>query len=147
MWFEDGNTLYALSAKLSDMLDDLSLARVYLIVDALDECDSGQAELSTIIAYSSSRPSSVKWLVASHSKPDIEERLRTASFRARISLELNSCHVLRAVNVFIDFKVSKLREMKSYKDEKESRALYVKRRTGPFFGQLWSVKSLKLRGG
>jgi hypothetical protein len=115
--FEDGNALYALSAILSDILHDSSLTRVYLMVDALDECDSELSQLLDLIVRNISRPSRVKWLVSSRNRPDIEERLRPADSRAKISLELNSCHISRAVNAFIDFKVSKLTELKAYKFE------------------------------
>jgi hypothetical protein len=50
--------------------------------------------------------------VSSRNRPDIEERLRPAGSRAKISLELNSSHISRAINAFIDFKVSKLMELK-----------------------------------
>ena len=52
--------------------------------------------------------------MASHNRPDIEEQLRPDSFFLKISLELNSSHILHAVNVFIDIKVSELVEWKKY---------------------------------
>jgi hypothetical protein len=117
-FFEDINTFYALSAILSDMLhDSTSLARVYLIVDALDECDSELPQLLDLIARNSSEPSRVKWLVSSRNRPDIEEWLRPDGLRVKISLELNSSHISQAVNSFINFKVSKLVERKGYKSE------------------------------
>ena len=61
--FEDRNAFYALSAKLLNILDNSSLARVYLMVDALDKCDYDQLKLLCFIADSSCRPSRVKWLV------------------------------------------------------------------------------------
>ncbi len=53
--FEDRNALYALFTILLDMLDDSSLARVYLMVDAVDECDSDQLKLLDFIADSRSK--------------------------------------------------------------------------------------------
>jgi NACHT domain len=113
--FEDGNTFYALSAILSDMLHNSSLARVYLIVDALDECNSKLSKLLDLIARNTSKPSKVKWLMSSRNRSDIEERLRPKSLCKQISLELNSCHISHTVNAFIDAKVSKLTERKAYK--------------------------------
>jgi hypothetical protein len=115
--FEDGNAFHALSAILSDMLHDSSLARVYLMVDALDECTSKLSQLLDLIARNTSHPSRVKWLVSSRNRSDIEERLRATGSCAKISLELNSCHISHAVNAFIDVKVSKLTERKAYKPE------------------------------
>lgn len=115
--FKDGNTWYALSTILQDILDDSSLARVYLMVDALDECDSNIFRLLDLIADSSSRSSKVKWLVSSRNKPDIEERLRMAHSPAKISLELNSYRISRAVNAFISSRVATLAKLKGYKDD------------------------------
>jgi hypothetical protein len=39
--FQDGNAWTALSATFGDLLHDLDLGPAYLIVVALDECDSG----------------------------------------------------------------------------------------------------------
>ena len=106
---EDTGSLCVLWTILSDMLHDSSLARVYLMVDALDECDSELSQLLDLIAHNTFEPSSrVKWLVSSRSRSSIEVRLRPDKLRSKISLELNSCHISRAVNTFIDFKVSEL---------------------------------------
>jgi hypothetical protein len=99
------------------MLHDSSLTKVYLMVDALDECDFDLLHLLDLITRNSSEPSRVKWLVSSRNRPNIEEWLRPNSLRVKISLELNSCHVSQAVNAFIEFKVSKLTERKGYKNE------------------------------
>ena len=115
--FEDGNAFQALSEIFSDILHDSSLARVYLMVDALDECNSKLSQLLDLIAPNTPHPSRVKWLVSSRNRSDIEERLRATSSCAKISLELNSCHISHAVNAFIDAKVSKLTELKAYKPE------------------------------
>ena len=69
------------------------------------------------IARNTSETSKVKWFVSSRNRPDIEERLRPAGSCAKISLELNSSHISCAVNAIIDFKVSKLMELKGYKAE------------------------------
>jgi hypothetical protein len=109
--FEGPNALYALSTILSDMLNDSSLERVYFIVDALDECDSGLSQLLDVIAPRKPEPSpKVKWLVASRNRPDIEERLRPDRLLLKINLELNASHISCVVNVFIDIKVLELAE-------------------------------------
>jgi len=46
--------------------------------------------------------------MSSRNEPNIEARLRVDNTQ-RLSLELNEEHVSRAVQMFIDFKVSKLR--------------------------------------
>src|SRR5207248_7527624 len=74
--FEGENAFYALRRILLAMLDDLNLARVYLMVDALDECDSELPQLLELIADHNFRPSSrVKWVVTSRNRLDVEELL------------------------------------------------------------------------
>jgi hypothetical protein len=116
--FEGGKVFYDLWRILSEMLNDSGLERVYLVVDALDECDSGLPQLLDIIAPRQPEPlSKVKWLVASRNRPDIEERLRPDSLRLKISLELNLSHISRAVDAFIDVKVGELAKEKRYDDK------------------------------
>jgi hypothetical protein len=43
--FEDGNAVFALSEVLKSMLSDKSITRVYLVIDALDECMTDQQQL------------------------------------------------------------------------------------------------------
>ena len=52
---EGENAFYALWRILLKILNDSSLPRVYLIVDALDECDSGLSQLLDTIALSGSK--------------------------------------------------------------------------------------------
>jgi hypothetical protein len=113
--FEDHNALEALWDILRNMSSDPSLARVYLLVDALDECDDNLRELLDLITSNDCKSiSKLKWLVASRNKPMIEERLRPDALRLKISLELNSIHISHTVNAFIDFKVQQLAERKRY---------------------------------
>jgi hypothetical protein len=51
--------------------------------------------------------------MSSRNEPNIEARLRVDNTQIRLSLELNKEHVSRAVQMFIDFKVSKLRLIKN----------------------------------
>jgi hypothetical protein len=113
--FEGPNALYALRATLLDILNDSTLPRTYLLVDALDECVVELRQLLDIITGNNFETrSKVKWLVASRNRPDIEERLRPDGLRVKISLELNSTHVSRAVTTFINYKVHELAARKKY---------------------------------
>jgi NACHT domain len=154
--FEDVNALYALSAILADILHDLSITRIYLMVDALDECDSGSNELLKVITNREPGLSSrVKWLVTSRNRLDIEESLRPDGSRLKISLELNSFHISHAVDAFIDFKVQELAEQKRYDDtlQKEVRSYLHENAEGTFLWvalvckklrdvRLWKTKSV-----
>jgi len=114
--FKDAKAFFALSKILTNMLHDRSLAKVYLIVDALDECESGLVQFLDLIVPNASVPSSpVKWLVSSRHRVDIEERLRPEGGRMKLSLEINAHHhISNAVNAYIDHKVSDLVRLKQY---------------------------------
>ena len=112
--FEGPNAMYALRMILSDILRDQSLDKVYLMVDALDECDTKVHELlDCIIREDSESPSKIKWLTTSRNVPTLTERLGR-NHQLHTSLELNSQHVARAVAEFIKYKVQELTKLKSY---------------------------------
>jgi hypothetical protein len=114
--FEDANAFYALSQIFRDILGDPSLTGAYLIIDGLDECETGLEQLLGLITQTACAPSShVKLIVSSRYKDNIEERLRLDDTRMRLSLELNAEHVSHAVDVYIDHKVSELALIKHCK--------------------------------
>ena len=135
--FEGVNAWAALSMVFVDVLEDLTLqSSTYLIVDALDECDTDLPQLLNLIIQSASRFPCVKWVVSSRNKPDIEARLRLDHTQImRLSLELNEKHISRAIEIFIDFRVSRLPLIndESALQEKVRGQLYAKA-TGTF---LW----------
>ena len=115
--FEDVNAFVALSNIFTEMLHDPRLTRVYLVVDALDECESGLLQLLDLIVRNVSTSSSrVKWLVSSRNRHDIEERLGIDDSLVKLSLELNAASVSGAVDAYIDHKVSELDRLKQYKE-------------------------------
>ncbi|KAF2008717.1 hypothetical protein BU24DRAFT_437817 [Aaosphaeria arxii CBS 175.79] len=102
--FEDANAI----------LQDPSLKCMYLIVDALDECITDLPKLVDFIAERSSTSSHVKWLVSSRNWQNIEGGLGKVGRKVRLSLELNAQSVSYAVSAFIQHKVFKLAESKTY---------------------------------
>jgi hypothetical protein len=91
------------------------LPRIYLIIDALDECESGLLEfLDFIVRNASVTYSQVKWLVSSRNRPDIEECLRLSDSGTWLRLEVNARQVADAVNMYIKHKVSELAKLKQY---------------------------------
>ena len=117
--FDGVNAFHAFWATLSEMLQDPSLPRVYLMVDALDECDpqSLRIFLSKLTQDTSYLSQKVKWVVTSRNEPSISEYLHCARLGYDTSLELNSSHVSNAVKSFIDFKVRELAARKKYSRE------------------------------
>ena len=112
--FEDANAWVALTEIFTDLLQDPQLRSTYLIVDALDECVTDLPKLLHFIAKQSSACSRVKWIVSSRNWPKIEEQLEQAGHKVRLSLELNAESVSAAVGVFIQHKVTRLAQQKSY---------------------------------
>jgi hypothetical protein len=108
--FEGSNTVFTLSEIFVNMISDPSLGYTYLMVDALDECQSGLEYLLKIIVDNVSDPSSrVKWLVSSRHKASIEDSLRLIEGGIELHLEKNvKDQVGEAVNAYIDYKVNGL---------------------------------------
>lgn len=83
----------------------------------------------------------MKWIVSSRNEPNIEARLRLDHTQTRLSLELNEEHVSRAVQVFIDFKVAKLRLIEDDSElQKTVRDQIYAKANGTF---LWAALVLK----
>jgi hypothetical protein len=110
--FEDHNAFYALGEIFVDILLDSNLKKAYLVIDVLDECETGLPQLLGLVVQSASTFPHVKWIVSSHNKSDIEEQLGLEDRQVRLSLELNAEHVSRAVEMFIGYKVSQLASIK-----------------------------------
>lgn len=67
--------LFAVSRILYNMLCDPRLNQVYLVVGALDECQSGLEQLLNFVTETSTHACCrVMWLVSSRNRLDIEER-------------------------------------------------------------------------
>jgi hypothetical protein len=118
--FQDANTWDALSRIFTNILRDPSLRKTSFLIDALDECVTDLPQLLDLIAQKSSGSPRVKWIVSSRNWPEIEERLETATEKARLSLELNAQSVTSAVNVHIRHKVLYLSHLKKYDGNTET---------------------------
>ena len=112
--FEGPNAIYALRGVLSDILKDQSLGTVFLMIDALDECDVKIYELlDWIIREEPGSSTKIKWLTTSRNLPAFTEQLGHGR-QLHISLEMNSLHVAQAVTNFIKYKVTDLADLKKY---------------------------------
>jgi hypothetical protein len=115
--FESSYGLYALWKLLLDIAQDPLLPRLYLMIDALDECGSYQDEFLRLLTRGNGASySKMKWLITSRNERKIQERLDENDLVLRTSLELHSRHVSDAVKDFIDFKVLKIQKLKKYDD-------------------------------
>ncbi|KAF3170575.1 hypothetical protein TWF751_006740 [Orbilia oligospora] len=113
--FEGINSWFRLSKVFDAILSDLirePTNTVYLVIDALDECVSDLEKLLNLISkfVSTSSSPQIKWIVSSRNWPDIERKLALPASigGSRLSLELNSSLVSRAVEAYIGDQVLKL---------------------------------------
>jgi hypothetical protein len=111
--FKDVNAWVAVRDVFLDILRDPGLQAPYLVIDALDECQTGRAQLLDLIV-SSSTASRVKWIVSSRNWPDIAEKLEQAGQKVPLSLELNATSVSAAVQRYVREKARRLAERKKY---------------------------------
>ena len=116
--FEGSNVYFALQRILLAMLKIPNHGTIYLVVDALDECDSGLSELLNFITNNEfTPPFQVKWLITSRSCEEIKQWLWFKNTCSKVSLELNSSCVSRAVHSFVDSKVQELAQVEGYDEE------------------------------
>ncbi|KAF2455214.1 hypothetical protein BDY21DRAFT_324439 [Lineolata rhizophorae] len=116
--FEGPNAFFDLKRILLRILQERHLGPTYLIVDALDECDSGLQELLELIGKDSlSLPPTVRWIVASRYRKEIECRLERGDPRQLTRLKLDSDKVSNAVRAFIAEKVETLAQEGHYDEQ------------------------------
>ncbi|KFZ24532.1 hypothetical protein V502_00989 [Pseudogymnoascus sp. VKM F-4520 (FW-2644)] len=93
-----------------EMLSRCKCPRVYVIVDALDECqDDGMADfLKLIVRTGLDQPSKIKWLLTSRPLDSAERELLAGSDQVGVSLELNQKQLSEVVKTFIASKAIEL---------------------------------------
>ena len=115
-FFEDVTSWRTLWDIFLEMLEYCKCQRVYVIVDALDECqDGGMADfLKRLVRTGLHRPSKIKWLLTSRPLDSAERELLAGSDQVLVSLELNSKRVSEAVKTYIAFKAGELDRRNAY---------------------------------
>lgn len=95
---------------LLEMLDRCNCSRVYMIVDALDECqDGGMTDfLRLIVRNGLDNPTKIKWLLTSRPLDSAERELLSGRDQVQVNLELNSKHISGAVQNYIHEKLEEL---------------------------------------
>ena len=143
--FEGPNAQYALLDILLYILEDPSLNHVYLMIDALDECDNKIHELlEWIIERNPDLSPKIKWLITSRNEPAFTERLGHGK-QLHTSLELNSSHVTGAVALFIDHKIRELASLKMYNSKLQAfiREVLLEKAEGTFLWVALVCKELR----
>lgn len=122
--FSSRNALHTLWRIFHTILKHSDLREVYIVIDALDECEAESMEtLFTLLQPYIDSPEiedpmdqkeshcHVKWLLTSRNDLRFKQPLTGA---LDISLEVNASHVDAAVLQFIDVKVKQLARIKNY---------------------------------
>jgi len=110
--FKSESAFVALCDAFKNMLKDPQLSPVYFIVDALDECEQGLADLVRLISTSLTDSDKVKWLVSS--RPVVE--LRNSDTTGTL-VELDAQKLKDPVNAYIKHKLLALREREGYDED------------------------------
>jgi hypothetical protein len=121
--FEDVNNWVVLTNLFSDILQDSQLNSTIFVIDALDECTSGLADLLRFIASVSAKSPYVKWLYSSRDWPTIEEPLSRAQQMLHLQLELNEGTIANGVRIFSAQRAHELATEKSYSESLKQEVL------------------------
>jgi hypothetical protein len=128
---------------LSAILNNPAHPKIYILIDAVDECDTGWDQLLQFITENAADPASkAKWLISSRNYPKIQQLLKPQDDCRILSLEMNSLHVSQAVDSFIDYKVYNLEKRNNNDEEFWQKVNYqLKEKAGSTF--LWAALVLK----
>ncbi|CAG8080643.1 unnamed protein product [Penicillium salamii] len=107
---EDLSSWRALWDVFLEMLEYCKCQRVYIIVDALDECQSDSMAdfLKLLVRNGLDRPSKIKWMLTSRPLDTAERELLTGYEQVQVSLELNLSSVSEAVKIYVSSKMTEL---------------------------------------
>jgi hypothetical protein len=132
-----------------ETLERCRCARVYVVVDALDECrDEGMADLLKVIVCTGlGRPSRAKWLLTSRPLDSAEQQLLAGSDQVRVSLELNAQHILEGVRNYIAYKATELDRRWVYGPARRQEIEQeLGQRKTHFCGSAWCAKDWRVCG-
>ena len=144
--FREMNSWDTFSEIFENIIRDPSLRNTYLIIDALDECETDLPQLLKFIADNSSASPRVKWIISSRNRPDIEQQLKLDESGVALSLELseNAEQVAHAVRAYIDFKVSTVPSLQDDDEERRQvRDIMRQKANGTFLWVALVIKELE----
>ncbi|KAL5371228.1 hypothetical protein DPSP01_014386 [Paraphaeosphaeria sporulosa] len=143
--FEDTNAWIAVSEMFTSVTLDADLRNTCLVVDALDECIADLPKLLDLIIHTSSSSNRIKWLLSSRNEFHIEQRLKSIDAQARLSLELrqNAEQVARAVEVYIDEKLSHVDSLEDATLRSQVREVLRQKANGTFLWVALVVQELE----
>lgn len=114
---ESLETLWEILLKMLDSITSTTKQRIYVVVDAVDECGDGRKQFLRRVARSGTSISPrVKWLFTSRPLDHPERFLHDASGFPTINLEDNRISLTSAIKTFINHKVDELCRTRKYDD-------------------------------
>ncbi|CAI7653831.1 unnamed protein product [Penicillium manginii] len=113
---EDLTSWRALWHILLEMIDQCDCSKIYLLLDALDECQDGDMDefLKALVRNGLHAPVRVKWLLTSRPLDKAERALLAGHDQVQLSLELESDRLLGAVKTYVTHKVNELGRHQGY---------------------------------
>ncbi|CAG7980743.1 unnamed protein product [Penicillium salamii] len=113
---EDLTSWRALWHIVLELIDRCECSKLYLILDALDECRDGDMDefLKALVRNGLHCPARVKWLLTSRPLDSAERALLAGHEQIQLSLELESDHLSSAVKAYITHKVNELGHQQGY---------------------------------
>jgi hypothetical protein len=143
--FQDANAWVVLSKIFISIVQDEGLKISCLFVDALDECVVDLPKLLDLIFYTTASLPHVKWLVSSRNEGHIEQGLKSVGDEAKLSLELkqNAEQVARAVDAYIDHRLSCLESLSEDDLREQVREELRRKANGTFLWVALIVKELE----
>ncbi|KAK4139671.1 uncharacterized protein C8A04DRAFT_40548 [Dichotomopilus funicola] len=138
------NAFDALSNVFRQMIQHPRSEPMYLVVDALDECEDGLPDLLGLVRETALQENRLKWILTSRNRVDIEENLALESSEAKLSLELNSEAVSQAIENYIDYKVARVSSLRSSPAQQaEIRQKLLEKAEGTFLWVDLALRSLQ----
>ncbi|KAL2857293.1 hypothetical protein BJY01DRAFT_242364 [Aspergillus pseudoustus] len=97
-----------------EMINHCKRRRLYVVVDALDECqDEGMAEFLKNLVRTGLHHPNVRWLLTSRPLDVADRELLTTAEQVGIGLELNSDHLEAAMRTYVKHKIRYLYPIQS----------------------------------
>ncbi|RDK38749.1 WD40 repeat-like protein [Aspergillus phoenicis ATCC 13157] len=125
----DKNAFTTLRDIFRKMLEDKSLKRATIIIDAMDECEETSRELLTSFiddASSAQELFNIKWLVSSRPLPEIPPSVQDVTLPTHSLLKLDEHDMSDSINRYIDIKMVQLRHKARKKGRVEEIANKIK---------------------
>lgn len=97
-----------------EMLEASKKQGIYVVVDALDECQQGSVAQFLKLIVRTSLGQNIKWVVTSRPLDDGEQELLATPDQLMVSLEVNSAHISAAVDEYIETRTIELDRRKRY---------------------------------